>query len=109
MHEKRAQKSLLQSKLRALAEKPDTSAQAGGQKPPAPPPKKAIKRTGGHVGFLAGLVRRLAGRPAWPLPWALDAHYRGLQKKQASKAKQLSEKKQVVKGCDTDSTAVRQW
>ena len=65
MHEKRAQKALLQSKLHELAAVPEifsgkaaySSAPAGGSQPPAPAPKKAIKKLGGGGGFLAGLVR----------------------------------------------------
>jgi hypothetical protein len=76
MHEKRAQKALLQSKRHELAANTTSSAQpaqpaqaankwfpdaqpahAGGSKPPAPAPKKAIKKVGGGGGFLAGLVR----------------------------------------------------
>ena len=32
----------------------------------------------------------------------LDVHYHGVQKKQASRAKELSEKEHEVKGCDTN-------
>jgi hypothetical protein len=51
MHEKRAQAALLQSKLHALAAKTASSesAQAGGPKPPAPAPKRAIKKLGGKI------------------------------------------------------------